>query len=82
MRSLDLLRGQLLGGLSGKESTCQCRRHKKLRFNPLISKTPWSRKWQSPEVFLLGNSVDRGTWRATVHGVAELDMTQHKHTDS
>ena len=25
----------------------------------------------------LGNSMDRGAWRATAHGVAELDMTQH-----
>ena len=24
----------------------------------------------------LGNPIDRGTWRATVHGVAESDMTE------
>ena len=24
----------------------------------------------------LENSMDRGAWQATVHGVAELDMTQ------
>ena len=24
----------------------------------------------------LGNPMDRGTWHATVHGVAELDTTQ------
>ena len=24
----------------------------------------------------LGNSMDRGAWRATVHRVAELDMTE------
>ena len=24
----------------------------------------------------LGNAVDRGDWRTTVHGVTELDMTE------
>ena len=27
----------------------------------------------------LENSKDRGVWRATVHGVAELDTTEHTH---
>ena len=26
----------------------------------------------------LENSMDRGAWRATVHGVAELDMTEQQ----
>ena len=34
------------GGTSGKESTCQCRRHKRLRFDPWVRKIPWRRKWQ------------------------------------
>ena len=28
----------------------------------------------------LENSMDRGAWRAIVHGVAELDMSKHTHT--
>ena len=28
----------------------------------------------------LENSMDRGDWWATVHGVAESDMTEHAHT--
>ena len=39
--------------LSGKESACQCRRH---RFDPWVGKIPWRRKWQPTLVFLLGNS--------------------------
>ena len=28
----------------------------------------------------LENSMDRGTWRATLHGVTESDMTERAHT--
>ena len=41
--------------LSGKESTCQCRR---LRFNPWVRKIPWRRKWQPTLIFLPGKSHD------------------------
>ena len=34
---------------------------------------PWRKEWQlTPEK----NSMDRGTWWATIHGVAESDMTK------
>ena len=35
--------------VSGKESTCQCKRH---RFHPWIRKIPWKREWQPTPVFL------------------------------
>ena len=41
---------------SGKESTCQCRRCKRCRFNPWVGKMPWRRKWQPTPVFLLEKS--------------------------
>ena len=42
------------GGLSGKESSCQCRRCKRHRFNPWFRKILWRRKWQLAPVFLPG----------------------------
>ena len=39
-------------GTSGKESTCQCRRHKRGRFEPWVGKIPWRRKWQPTSVSL------------------------------
>ena len=41
--------------LSGKESICQCRRHKRHRFDPWVGKIPQRRKWQPAPVFLPGN---------------------------
>ena len=32
------------------------------------------------QYFCLENSKDRGPWQAAVHGVAELDVTEHIHT--
>ena len=31
----------LSGATSGKELTCQCRRHKRYGFNPWVGKIPW-----------------------------------------
>ena len=39
--------------LSGKESTCQGRRH---GFSPWVGKIPWRRKWQPSQEFLPGKS--------------------------
>ena len=44
---------RLLWWLSGKECTCQCRRHE---FNPWIGKIPWRKAWQPTPVFLPGKS--------------------------
>ena len=40
----------------GKEPTCQCRRHKRCRFDPWEGKIPWRRAWPRTPVFLPGES--------------------------
>ena len=42
--------------LSGKESACKCRRHRRAWFNPQVSKILWRRKWQPTPGFLPGKS--------------------------
>ena len=37
-----------------KEPACQCRRHKRPKFDLWVGKIPWRRNWQSTPVFLLG----------------------------
>jgi len=32
-------------GTSGKEPTCQCRRHKRCGFDPWVGEVPWRRAW-------------------------------------
>ena len=54
--------------LSGKESACQYKRH---RFDPWVRKIGCRRQ----EISCLGNLMDRGTWQATVHGVAKESDT-------
>ena len=43
----------LLWWLSGKEPACQCAR---FGFDPWVGKIPWRRKWQTPSIFLPGES--------------------------
>ena len=43
-------------GASGKEPACQCRRHKRIRFDPWVRKILWRRAWQPTLVLLPGES--------------------------
>ena len=43
-------------GTSGKDTACQCRRHKRCRFNSGVRNIPWGRKWQPTAVLLPGKS--------------------------
>ena len=65
---------------SGKESTCQCSRHKRQEFNPWIRKIPWNRKWQPTPVFLSGKF--HGQWSLVGYNLwssKESDMTEQTH---
>ena len=49
----------------------QCRRRRSDSFDPWVGKITWSRKWKPSSISHLENSMVRGAWRATVHGVAK-----------
>ena len=64
-----------MSGASGKESACQCRRHRGHEFDAWVGKITWSGKWEATPVFLLENPRGRGAWQDIVHETAELDTT-------
>ena len=48
-----------------------------MRFDPLIRKVPWRRKWQPTPVFLLENARDKRSLTGySPWGPKELDMTE------
>ena len=75
---------------SDKESTCQFRSWGRHVFNPRVWKIPWRRVWQPTLVFFPGRiPMDRGTWQAIVHRVAEsqthlqwLSMSTQEHINN
>ena len=63
---------EVTGGAGVKESACQCRRHKRPRFDPWVGKIPWRRKWKPTLVFLPGEYLgQRRLVGYTVHGVTK-----------
>ena len=63
------------GGTSGKEFTCQCRRHKRWGFNSWEDRL--ERKWQPTPVFLSGElHGQRSLEGYSPRGCKELDMTK------
>ena len=67
-------------GTSGKESACQCWRHKRHGFNPWVMKIPWGRKWQRTPVFLPGKfQGQRSLMGCSPWGRRDSDTTEHEH---
>ena len=69
--------------LSSKESACQCRRHRRCRFNPWVRKIPWRRKWQPTPVFLPGKFHRQRTLAGySPWGLKVLDTTEYHYVES
>ena len=72
------------GGSVVKNLPANSRRCRRYGFDPWVRKIPWRRiAWQPTPVFLPGNPMDRGAWRATVRSVEKswtwLSMHTHVH---
>ena len=79
--NIDCDRWGFPGGTSGEESTCQCRRCKRCRFDPWVRKIPGVGNGNLLQYSSWENSMDRGAWQAMVHRVAkESDTTECTHT--
>ena len=69
---LSLIRSHLFRGLfrwlSGKESTCQCRRCRIYGFDPGSGRSPGEGNGNPLQYSCLEASMDRGAWWAPVHG--------------
>ena len=70
------------GGASGKESACQCRRHRRCRFSPGRGRSPREGNGNRLQYSCLENPMDRGAcpWRDNTWGCQESDMTQQPST--
>ena len=66
------LGGGFPGGVSGKDPTCQCRRHKRRGLDPWVKKISWRGAWQPTPVLLPRESHGpRSLAWTTVHGVSK-----------
>ena len=64
-----------LGGASGKEPACQCRRHRRCEFDPWVRKILWRRTWQPTPVFVPGEFHGQ-------RGLACFSLWGHKESDT
>ena len=62
---------------SGKESACQCGRHKRHGFDTWAEKIPWTRRYQPTPVFLPGKSQEL----RSLAGYSPLDCKESDRTE-
>ena len=67
----------LARGISGKDSACQCRTHKRHGFDLWVGKIPWSRKWQPRPVFLPGKFQTEELGGLQFTGSQRVKMTEN-----
>ena len=71
------LLGAFPGDANGKESACQCRRHKRCGFDSWVRKISWKREWLPTPVFLPRESHGQsGLASYSTMGHKELDKTE------
>ena len=67
----------IAGETSGKETTCQFRRHKRCRFDPRVGEDPLEEGMAThSSMFAWRIPMDEEARRATVHVVTESDITK------
>ena len=71
------------GGISGKELICQCRRIRDEGSIPASGRFPGGGNGNPIQYSCLENPMDRGAWRATVHGAGVVgEVLQRVRHDS
>ena len=71
--------------LRGKESTCQCRMHRRCGFSPWVGKISWRRKWQPTPVFLPEKSHGQRSLEGCSPWLCRVGhawAAEHAHTDT
>ena len=68
--------------VSGKESTCQWRRRKRLGFDPGWGRSPGEGSGNPLQYSYMGKPTDTGGWWAIVHEVTQswTRLSMHAHT--
>ena len=56
-----------MDGASGKEPTCQYRRHKRYEFDAWVRSSPGEGNGYPPQYICLRNPMDREAWQAIIH---------------
>ena len=63
-------------GSAGKQSACQCKRHRRLGFDPWVGKIPWRRGMTTCSSILAWEHGQRSLVGYSPQGCEELDMTE------